>query len=288
MTQEQEHQITETNGRFTVAVKGGEELNDFAWSKGRILLSNKRIILISDDGNRTIPLSDLTGISGATAATQSIGALSEYLNLWLGDTMIVVAADDHLSFRTSLYDTLLGERVLKAKHPAVEGGVINDEPWEQARLSVDADSLTVTLKSGTRVVLQLGEISTVQTEERTVAGTKRRIIAVSHAVEGGSIETHLTGPPTTRLFAKSFLKHGERSSETDAELDPEEEEVLMALYSGVSPFRIPDFVGREVEEVEAIYERLIDLDILDRVRIRNEVALTSSGRNIATQAIGDQ
>ena len=62
----------------------------------------------------------------------------------------------------------------------------------------------------------------------------------------------------------------------------------MALYSGVSPFKIPEFVGRDVDEVEAIYERLIDLGILDRVRVRNEVTLTSSGRSIASDALGDQ
>jgi len=288
MTQAEEHRILETEGQFTVAVKNGQERSDFSWSEGRILLSNRRVILTSDAGNRTITLSDLTGISGAAGASKSIGALSTYLNLWLGDNMLVVSAEDHVEFRRGLYSALIGESVLKAKHPAVEGGVIQDEPWEQARLSVEPEALTTTLQSGTRVALRLSEISSVATEERTVADTKRRIIAVSHAVDGRNIETHLTGPPQTQLFTKSFLKHGERGNEVDADLEPGEEAVLMALHSGVSPFKIPEFVGRDVDEVEAIYERLIDLGILDRVRVRNEVTLTSSGRSIASDAMGDQ
>lgn len=288
MTQGEEHRILETQGRFTMAVKNGQELTDFSWSKGRILLSNKRIILTSDAGNRTIPLSDLTGISGAAGSSKSIGALSTYLNLWLGEDMLVVSAEDHIEFRTGLYSTLIGEGVLKAKHPAVEGGVIQDESWENARLSVGPKSLTATLQSGTRAEFVLDAISSVQTEKRTVGGKKRRIVAVSHAIDGRNIETHLTGPPQTQLFAKSFLKHGERGNEIDADLEPEEEEVLMALYSGVSPFKIPEFIGRDVAEVEATYERLIELDILDRVRVRNEVTLTTSGRNIASDAMGEQ
>ena len=288
MTQGQEHHVAETHGQFTVAVKNGEERTDFSWSEGRVVLSNKRIMLFSDDGNRTIALSALTGISGAADDSHSIGALTEYLNLWIGEDMLVVVADDHTAFRTSLYDTLIGRKMLRAKHPAVEGGVITDEPWEQARLSVETNSLTVTLQSGTAATVQLGEISAVQTETRTIAGTDRSIVAVSHAVDDRSIETHLMGPPTTQLFTRSFLKHGERRSETDAELSSGEKEVLMALYSGVSPFRIPDFVGREIDEVESIYERLIKLDILDRVRVRNEVTLTASGRTIATQATSDR
>ena len=288
MTQGQERHIAETYGQFTVAVKNGEERTDFSWSEGRIVLSNRRIILFSDDGNRTISLSALTGISGAADDNHSIGALAEYLSLWVGEDMLVVVVDDHTAFRTSLYDTLLGEQMIWAKHPAVKGGVVSNESWKKARLSVDTDSLTVTLQSGTSVRIHLAEISAVQTEKRTVAGTERPIIAVSHAVDGQGIETHLTGPPSTQLFTKAFLKHGERRSETDAELSPEEKEVLMALYSGVSPFRIPEFVGQEVEAVEATYERLIELDLLDRVRVRNEVTLTASGRTIATEATTDR
>ena len=288
MTQAEEHRILETAGQFTVAVKNGQELSDFSWSEGRILLSNRRVILTSDAGNRTIPLSDLTGISGAAGASKSIGALSTYLNLWLGEDMLVVSAEDHVEFRHGLYSTLIGESVLKAKHPAVEGGVIQDEPWEQARLSVEPEALTATLQSGTRVALRLPEISSVATEERTVADTKRRIIAVSHAVDGRNIETHLTGPPQTQLFAKSFLKHGERGNEIDTELEPGEEAVLMALYSGVSPFEIPAFVGQDVEDVEETFERLIELDIVDEVRTRREVTLNSRGRNIASEAMNEQ
>jgi len=62
----------------------------------------------------------------------------------------------------------------------------------------------------------------------------------------------------------------------------------MALYSGVSPFEIPAFIGKDVDTVEEIFERLVELDIVDEVRVRREVTLNSRGRNIASEAMNDQ
>jgi len=64
--------------------------------------------------------------------------------------------------------------------------------------------------------------------------------------------------------------------------------VLMALYSGVSPFDIPAFLGIEVDQVEELFVRLIDHDVLDEVRIRHEVELNARGRSIAADAIDEQ
>jgi helix-turn-helix protein len=62
----------------------------------------------------------------------------------------------------------------------------------------------------------------------------------------------------------------------------------MALYSGVSPFAISDFVGIDVERVEEIYDELLELDVIEVVRERKEVALTPQGRRVAGEEMGKQ
>jgi hypothetical protein len=62
----------------------------------------------------------------------------------------------------------------------------------------------------------------------------------------------------------------------------------MALYSGVSSFEVPEFLDMDPDEVEEIYERLIELDVLQEVRIRREVALKPRGRNIASESMNSQ
>lgn len=285
---DEEYQIADAKGRFTIAVKDGRKLNNISWESGRILLSNKRLILAGNDGKRTIRLSDVTGLSGREDATQSIAAMSNYLSVKVGDDVIIIAPNDHEAFKTAFFTAMLGETVIKAKHPAVEGGVVQDSPWEKARLAVEPESLLVTLESGTLVELELDEISEIDTEQRTVDGGKRTVIEVSHVEGTTNVETHLTGTARTCIFAQAFLKEGERRSETNVDLAPAEEEVLMALYSGVSPFSIPEFIGQDVEAVEETFEKLIELDIVDKVRERREVTLNSRGRNIASEAMGEQ
>ena len=285
---DEEYQIADAKGRFTIAVKDGRKLNNISWQSGRILLSNKRLILAGNDGKRTIKLSDVTGLSGREDATQSIAAMSNYLSVTVGDDVLIIASNDHEAFKTAFFTAMLGETVVTAKHPAVEGGVVQDSPWEKARLAVESESLLATVESGSLVELNLDEISKIDTEQRTVDGEKRTVIEVSHVEGTTNVETHFTGTARTCSFAQAFLKAGERRSETNVDLDPSEEEVLMALYSGVSPFSIPEFIGQDVETVEEIFKKLIELDIVDKVRERREVTLNSRGRNIASEAMGEQ
>jgi len=285
---DEEYQIADSQGRFTIAVKDGRKLNSISWENGRILLSNKRLILAGSDGKRTIRLSDVTGLSGREDATQSIAAMSNYLSVKVGEDVLIIAPNDHEAFKTAFFTAMLGETVIKAKHPAVEGGVVQDSPWEKARLAVEPESLLITVESGSLVELDLDEISEIDTEQRTVDGGKRTVMEVSHVEGATNVETHLTGTARTCIFAQAFLKEGERRSETNVDLDPSEEEVLMALYSGVSPFSIPEFIGQDVEAVEETFEKLIELDIVDKVRERREVTLNSRGRNIASEAMGEQ
>jgi helix-turn-helix protein len=49
----------------------------------------------------------------------------------------------------------------------------------------------------------------------------------------------------------------------------------MALYSGVSPFEMADFVGVSVEEIEEVYQRLLEVGAVDEVRTRTEVELNA-------------
>jgi helix-turn-helix protein len=62
----------------------------------------------------------------------------------------------------------------------------------------------------------------------------------------------------------------------------------MALYSGVSPFQIPEFVGLDVEEVEETFDQLIEQGILEKQRVRREVQLKARGRHIASEATDEE
>ncbi|GAB7092673.1 chemotaxis protein CheF1 [Halorubrum luteum] len=286
---ESEYKIADTQARFAVAVRDGRAVNDVSWTPGRVLLSNRRLILASNDGKRTIPLSQLEGLGGRHDANQSITRVSNYVSFDLGDQVLIVAAADHETFERDVYRALLDQRTVRAKHPAVAGGVVQETEWEQARVKIDENGLNAALESGAFVQFDLDDISGLDAAKRTVDGEKKPVIEVSHTDDDGtSIETHIAGSPQRVRFVEAWLRKGEERSSTNVDLSGREREVLMALYSGVSPFEIPSFLGIDVDVVEETFERLIELDVVEEVRVRREVTLNSRGRNIASEAMNEQ
>ena len=284
-----EYKIADTQARFAVAVRDGRTINDVSWTPGRVLLSNRRLILASNDGKRTIPLSELDGLGGRHDANQSITRVSNYVSFDLGDQVLLVAASDHEAFARDVYRALIDQRTVLAKHPAVAGGVVQDAEWEQARMKIDENGLNAALESGAFVQFDLDDISGLDAAKRTVDGEKKPVIEVSHTDdEDTSIETHIAGDPERVRFVEAWLRKGEERSTTNVDLSSRDREVLMALYSGVSPFEIPSFLGLDVDVVEETFERLIDLEVVEEVRVRREVTLNSRGRNIASEAMNEQ
>lgn len=288
MSQSGEYRVADTTGRFTQVVRDGRRLNDVGWIPGRILLSNRRLVLAGNAGKRTIPLSKVTELGGRHDVNQLVAKVAGYVSIRFDNDVVLVAAEDPESFEIDCYRAFLDQRTALVRHPAVEGGVVQDTSWERARMKVDDEGLNVALESGAFVRIELDDISAVEAGERTVQEERTRVVEVEHTDEATSVQTHLTAPENRGPILESFLRKGAELSESAVDLGATETEVLMALYSGVSPFEIPEFLNKEVDDVEAIFEELLELDVLEEVRVRREVTLTARGRNIASQAMNEQ
>ncbi|MFB6083649.1 MAG: CheF family chemotaxis protein [Halorientalis sp.] len=286
---EGEQKLADDQGKFARVVKDGRKLNDIEWKSGRIILSNKRIVLVSNEGKRTIPLSDVDGLKGRVDVNQTIARVSGYVSLQVGQNVTLVAPNDTDSFKTKLYGALLNQQVILAKHPAVEGGVVQDTEWKKGRLKIGDERVELAISDGQFVEIPLDDIGGVDEGERTVMGDERLVLEVEHTEDDGtSVQTHISGTRRHTVFLRSLLREGEQRAEVNADLSEREHEVLMALYSGVSPFEIPNFVDMDVEKVEEVYDRLIELDILEEVRTRKEVRLKARGRHIASDVMDDR
>jgi len=285
---EGEHKIADTRGKFARVVKNDRKLSDASWTAGRIILSNKRLVLAGSEGKRAIPLGSIERLGDRFDLNQEIARVSDYVALRLDGGVVLVAPEDAEGFEASLFRALLDREMVLAKHPAVEGGVVQDTEWHKARLKVEEEALALAMADGTFVEMPLDEVGQVEEGERTVTGEKRRVVEVEHVEDGTSVRTYVAGPERRCSFVETLLGRGVERNRASLDLDETEKEVLMALYSGVSPFEIPDFVGMDVETVEETFERLVELDVLEEVRVRREVALTTRGRNVASESINEQ
>jgi len=283
-----EQKLADAKGKFVQVVTDGRKRNDIDWQSGRIILSNRRMVLVSSEGKRTIALSKITSITGRDNVNKAIAKVSGYLSLQIGANVTLIAPQNIEEFEATLYSALLDQTVVLVKHPAVEGGVVQDTDWEKGRMKIGDGAVDLALTSGAFVELEVDDVGSAELGTKTVMGQERRVVEVEHTIEGTSVETHVSGTKSDVSVLSSYVRRGEQANEVDVELSKEENEVLMALYTGVSPFQIPDFVGMDIEQVEEIYDRLIEYGILEPVRTRREVELEARGRSIAGEAVSEQ
>ena len=286
-----EHALVDTKGKFVQVVKDGRKRNDIEWLPGRILLSNKRLVLATNQGKRTIALSKLTSVT-ASQMNQQLAQVDGYVKLQAGRDAWLVSPQASEEFEDELYRTLLDQIVVLVKHPALKGGVVTEATWEKARFKIDdeqEDTVNIAISSGTFVELDIDDVGTVEQKQKEIRGKERPLLEVEHTIDGTSVETHISGSARHVSLIGGLVRQGEqRNAADDVDLSPEETQVLMALYSGISPFKIPEFVDMEIDEVEDVYDRLMEADILEPVRTRREVQLEARGRSIAGDAIADQ
>lgn len=285
----EERKLADSTGKFVQVVRDGRKVADLEWQSGRILLSNRRVVLASGEGKRTIALSKVSSVTNRRDADNAMTPVSGYFSLQVGADVHLVAPADVDEFEAGLYDALVDGEVVLVKHPALKGGVVQDTEWEKGRLSVDPHEVELGVASGQFVEVEVEDVGGVTVTERAVNGTDRRVLEVEHTVaDGTSVETHISGASRHVAVLESLVSKGPSADAADVELSDAERQVLMALYSGVSPFEIPDFVGMDVAEVEEIFDRLVETGVLDEKRVRREVRLKARGRNIASEVIADQ
>ncbi|MFC7133582.1 MULTISPECIES: CheF family chemotaxis protein [Salinibaculum] len=287
---EGEQKLVDTSGDYRYAVKNGQPVGDADWRSCRIVLTSERMVLATSGGKQAIPHArimvpeDPDGVlpEGVDAAASTA--------LEIGDNVILIDAQAVDDFESEYCRAALHDEVILVKHPAVVGGVIQDEAtWSKCQFRLDDDTVTIGLPGGETLTFDIGNVGTIDTDDQQVMGEARTVVKVEHTDdEDRSVETHFSGMAWHSRALGSLLRTVIDERQDDYELSETERQVLMALYSGVSPFEISDFVGIDVDQVEEIYQRLLDVGAVDKVRERTEVTLNAQGRNMASEAMSEE
>jgi len=237
-------------------------------------------VLIADQ-KRQFPLSAIDRIADRFDVNQQSASVSNYVVLHLGDNVLLVTAKEHESFETDLYRAALDGEIILVQHPAVEGGVVQNAGWTKGRMKVTDEALKLALADGQAVPIERADIGDLSFDDKTVSGEERTVIEVEHTQDDISVETHLAGDDFHATVLQVMLEESAERNRADLDLSSTERRVIMALYSGISLFDVPSFVGISVDQTEEIFDRLIELEAISLRRERTEVALTTKGRRVA-------
>lgn len=277
--------IDERRGRYLRAQQSGQELADAEWLPCDVRITDRRVVIRAEE-TIELPLEAVDTIGGRYDVNRAARAEAEYLSLHVDEDVVLVTAPAFDALETALFRALLAGGSLHVRHPAVEGGVVRDTEWQRGRPTIAERALSLTTEGGDEVAIERADVTDLATDRTAVDGRERAVVRIEHTNdEGTSVETHLAGREAHLSAVGRLLGEGVRAN---VDLDAVERRVVVALYAGVSPFEVAEFVGIDVERVEAIYDRLIELDVIEVERERTEVALSARGRTVASEAMGER
>jgi helix-turn-helix protein len=287
---EGEQKLVDTQGDYLYAVKDGEPLPDAQWRSCRIVVTDERLVLSTSSNRQAIPHSKILVPDDDEDLIPDGLDAPNATPLKIGSNVILVDAQEMSDFESEYCRAALHDEVILVKYPAIVGGVVQEEAsWSKARFRLDDDEIVLGLPDNETVRFPIDDVGTVDTATEHVAGEQREVVKVEHTdEEDRSVETHFSGVAWHPRALATLLQNTIERRQDEYELDDMENQVLMALYSGVSPFEMADFVGTDVEEVEEIYQTLLDAGAVDKVRKRTEVSLNAKGRNLASEAMNEQ
>lgn len=210
--------------------------------RGRIICSQKRLVLAADSENRIqIPLSKIFDIA-VGHVPPDLGDFFEStvtIAFERNDQRYVAAveanADNIEKFSTVLFKAILNGTETTVQHPARRGGRPTDEPYVAAGLFLSP--MTVEFRNEDwSVEIDLASVTQFTRETREVGGGQRPVLVVRHMEGGQSLVTHAAtkSPRKLSLLGRYLrLEYGDLLTELkDVDLTDEKTGVLVAIYSG--------------------------------------------------------
>jgi len=210
----------------------------------RILLSEDRLVLVSDAGRTVVPMHSVADVISSGVPAE-LGGFFDQSVMIAYDTedgrRTAVVSGDHDpvdQFALYLYKAALRGGTVRIRHPVRVGGRVLDPDWWAVAATPTASG--VRFSDGDSVLeFGLDEVVEVTHDRRPIEGRERPVLAVSRHVEGTTETTEIRhdNPNHLTLLARHLRSEYEGAADVLQEADLAEHEIaaLVALYGGVEP-----------------------------------------------------
>ncbi|ELZ48856.1 hypothetical protein C464_05580 [Halorubrum coriense DSM 10284] len=253
-------------GRVHAASLGSDEP-----ATGRVLLSQRRLVLATDDGKETVPLSRVFDVV--------VGSVPGELRSFFNDSVTIAyerdgsrrsalvegEPDDMDKFVRLLFTALLRNVTVTVRHPAKVGGRVTDATDHRASVSVSPGEIRFD-DCPDPFTVDLSSVIDYERTDRTVGGKKRPALVFRHVADERTV-TSITTVPNERalniLGRYIKIEYDEAMEELDS-FDPTEEqmEILVSIYSAGGEANIADVVTGDVTQTSMILDTLRDENLV--------------------------
>ena len=211
-------------------------------AKGRVLLSDKRLVLAVNSNDRlTIPLRSIADVAVGHVPDEIQGFFESTVSVAFElngrrHKAVVEAADSTIQkFATVLFKAILNGTRMSVKHPARVGGRVTDELFVDCELFLRPQS--VRFKTNSELVeIELATVTKFSQSRREINGGEQPVLELQHMPSGEAMVTMaaMNTPRKMTILGRYLrLEYTELMNELkDVEISADEKEILTAIYSG--------------------------------------------------------
>lgn len=238
--------------------------------KGRVLLSQKRLVLAANENDKfTIPLSSVFDIAVGHVPPDLGNFFDSSVTIAFergGNRYVAVvdAEDDKISkFSTVLFKAILNGTETSVKERARIGGRVMDEAFSTTRLYIENGTVEFRSADGSFEV-DLATVTDFRRTTREIAGSDRPTLTFRHMMDGTAVTTMAAmGSPRKMSILGRYLRleYSDLMEDLrDIELTDDKTEILVAIYSAGDMQGMPlaDIVGVGGSQVTMLLQELED------------------------------
>jgi helix-turn-helix protein len=250
--------------------------------KGRVLMSERRLILATSNSKTVVPLRSVFDVA--------VGQVPPEVEQFFDHTVMVgyvvdgqqrttVVGGDRETvekFSLILYRATLHGSTVHLKHPAKVGGRLSDEPLREVGLHLETDRVAFPgtedlAPDGGVFGIDLGSIVFFEVLERTVEGEPRLVLSVQHNTHERTVTTEISMDSRRKMnILGRYLRqmyHYLVSDVKKIDVSDEALEVLVGLYSMLDvdgEIDLGSLLDIEQSVLDERIEHLHDVGLIER------------------------
>jgi helix-turn-helix protein len=273
----------------------------FEQTKGRVLMSDRRLVLVTSGTKTTIPIASVFDIA--------VGQVPPEVEQFFDYTVMVGYVEDNYrkttviggdretieKFSLLLFRAVLNGSAVLITHPAKVGGRVMDAPQRRSGLRLDYESVRfvggeIDDTDGESTSINLASVVFFEVVERSGDdGGTNLVLSVQHVEDGRTVTSEITMSSRRKMnILGRYLRliyHWIKSDVRDVDVGEHELEVLVGLYSTTGDIDLASLLGVDDAELDAQLASLHEDGLITDAE--PPVELTPQGRFIVNEEFED-
>ena len=267
--------------------------------KGRVLMSERRLVLATSKTKTTIPIASIFDIAVGQVPPEveeffDYTVMVGYVENNRRKTTVIGGDRETIEkFTLLLFRAVLNGSVTLVTHPAKVGGRVMDTPQRKSGIHLDYESVWFTggdIDSDAPVSIDLASVVFFEVIERSDSGGETDLVlSVQHVDDGQTVTSEITMASRRKMnILGRYLRliyHWIKSDVRDIDVEEHELEVLVGLYSTSEGIDLASLLDVDEAELDVRLESLHEDGLITDAE--RPVELTPQGRFIVNEEFED-